>query len=92
VRQALIDHDIVDLLIAHDLIMEVPVIRESDPLSIAIQKLKQYDIENIPVVSSKSNDEFIGIITHRDIMESYNRMINEAENSEYLTDSYYGKK
>ncbi len=92
VRQALIDHDIVDLLIAHDLIMEVPVIRESDPLSIAIQKLKQYDIENIPVVSSISNEEFIGIITHRDIMESYNRMINEAENSEYLTDSYYCKK
>lgn len=92
VRQALMDHDLVDLLIAQDLIMQVPVIRGSDPLSMAIQKIKQYDIENIPVVAEGADNEFIGIITHRDIIESYNRLIGEADHCEYLTGSYYDKK
>ena len=92
VRQALMDRDLVDLLIAYDLILRVPGISSTDPLSKAVQKIQKYNIENIPVVSEKSGNELLGIITHRDIVESYNRLIDEAEDSEYLTDSYYDKK
>jgi len=85
VRQALMNNDLVELLIAHDLIVQVPVIKESDPLTLAISKIKQMDIENIPVVSDESDDYLIGIITYKDIMQSYNKMLDEADHSEHLT-------
>lgn len=85
VRQTLMDNDLVDLLIAHDLIMQVPVVRESDPLTLAISKIKQYEIENIPVVSDRDGTTLAGIITYKDILQSYNRMLDEAEHSEHLT-------
>ncbi len=92
VRQTLMDSDLVDLLIAHDLIVQVPVVKESDPLTLAITKIKQYDIENIPVVSDESEDILTGIITYRDIIQSYNRMLDEADHSEHLTKKNFKKK
>lgn len=85
VRQTLMNNDLVELLIAHDLIVQVPVVKESDPLTHAINKIKQYDIENIPVVSDSSEDTLVGIITYKDIMQSYNRMLDEADHTEHLT-------
>jgi CIC family chloride channel protein len=85
VRQTLMNDDLVELLIAHDLIVQVPVVKESDPLTHAINKIKQFDIENIPVVSDSSEDNLIGIITYKDIMQSYNRMLDEADHTEHLT-------
>ncbi|HNX23253.1 MAG TPA: chloride channel protein [Spirochaetota bacterium] len=89
IRQALLNNDLVDLLIAHDLIMQVPAVRESDQLTQALNKIKQYDIENIPVVSDSSNDKLVGIITYRDIMQSYNKMLDEADHTEHLTKKHY---
>ncbi len=91
VRQTLMDNDLVDLLIAHDLIMQIPVVRESDPLTLAISKIKQYEIENIPVVSDRDGTTLAGIITYKDILQSYNRMLDEAEHSEHLTPKKYNK-
>jgi len=92
VRQTLLNNDLVELLIAHDLIVQVPVVKESDPLSLAIHKIKQYDIENIPVVSDNSEDILTGIITYKDIIQSYNRMLDEADHSEHLTKKNFMKK
>ncbi len=92
VRQTLMDDDLVDLLIAHDLITQVPVVRESDPLTLAISKIKQYEIEIIPVVSDKDGTTLSGIITYKDILQSYNVMLDEAEHSEHLTKKNYKKR
>jgi len=89
VRQALMNNDLVDLLIAHDLIAQVPVVKESDPLTHAINQIKQYDIENIPVVSDYSDDTLVGIITYKDIIQSYNKMLDEADHTEHLTKKKY---
>lgn len=91
VRQTLLNNDLVDLLIAHDLIMEIPVVRESDPLTLAISKIKQYEIDNIPVVSDKDGTTLAGIITYKDILQSYNIMLDEAEHSEHLTKKNHKK-
>jgi CIC family chloride channel protein len=91
VRQTLMDNDLVDLLIAQDLIMQVPVVRESDPLTLAISKIKQYEIEIIPVVSDRDGTTLAGIITYKDILQSYNVMLDEAEHSEHLTKKNYKK-
>lgn len=85
VRYALMNNDLADLLIARDLIVEVPVVRESDPLSFAINKIKQYDIENIPVISDMPENKLAGIITYRAIIQSYNRILDEADQTEHLT-------
>jgi len=85
VRQTLLNNDLVDLLIAHDLIVQVPVVSESDPLTHAINKIKQYDIENIPVISDTGENLLSGIITYKDIMQSYNSMLDEASHTEHLT-------
>ncbi len=91
VRQALADNDLVDLLIAHDLIISVPVVSINDPLTLVAEKIKLYDIENIPVVSDSPENRLTGIITYKDIIQSYTQMLNEAEGTELLTKKRSGK-
>lgn len=85
IRQALIDNDLTDLLIANDLVMDIPAITMHEPLSSAIEKVRQYDIENIPVIIPENNDHLEGIITRKDIIDAYNRIMQNIEESEYLT-------
>ncbi|NLV68984.1 MAG: chloride channel protein [Spirochaetes bacterium] len=85
IRQALIDNTLTELLIAKDLIMETPAITIHEPLSSAIEKVRQYDIENIPVISPENNGRLEGIITRKDIIDAYNRIMHNIEESEYLT-------
>ena len=84
VRQALLDNDLTDLLIAGDLVIDIPPVTVNDPVNMAIQMIKEYDIENIPVVSSIESRELVGIITHRDIIETYCKKLDDISMSEYL--------
>ncbi len=89
VRQALMDNDLVDLLIANDLVMDIPAVTEEDPLTVAIQKMRKYEIENIPVISSDHKNTFVGIITHKDIIQTYDRMLEDMDNTESITGTFY---
>lgn len=84
VRQALLDNDLSDLLIAGDIVIDIPPVNENDPVSFAIEKIREYNVENIPVVKSASNMEFIGIINHRDIIETYYKTLDDISMSEFL--------
>jgi len=84
VRQALLDNDLADLLIAGDLAVCVPAIKEDDPVTLAIKKIREFDIENIPVVSADGSGKFAGIITHRDIIETYYKMLDDIGMTEFL--------
>lgn len=84
VREALVDKELVDLLIAGDLTMPVPTVLEDDPVSIAIHKIEKYNIENVPVVKSETDRTIVGILTHHDIMQAYNKLIKNWETNEYL--------
>lgn len=84
VRQALLDNDLTDLLIAGDLVIKIPPVKIDDPVSTAIAKIREYDIENIPVVVSKENMEFVGIVNHRDIIETYYKTLDDISMSEFL--------
>lgn len=85
IRQALIDNDLTDLLIANDLIMDIPAVTLHEPLSSVIEKVRQFDIENIPVVIPENNNHLEGIITRKDIIDAYNRILQNIDESEYLT-------
>ena len=84
VRQALLDNDLSDLLIAGDLLIDISPVKEDDSVSLAIQKIREYNIENIPVIKSDKNSEFIGIINHRDIIETYYKTLDDISMSEFL--------
>jgi len=84
VRQALITHELVDLLIAGDLVVPVPPVTETDPVSTALKNIKKYDIENIPVVKNSTPGELVGVLRHQDILHAYNAMLEEWETHKFL--------
>ena len=86
VRQALITHELVDLLIAGDLIIPIPAVTEDDPVSGALENIKKFDVENIPVVSPGPDDSKItGILRHQDILQAYNTLREEWATNRFLT-------
>lgn len=87
VRHAILDNDLADLLIASDIAVKVPAVSIYDPVTDALMKLKEYELEIVPVVSGDSDDIFEGIITHKDIIETYFEMIENISMSEHLTKS-----
>lgn len=90
VRHAILDNDLADLLIASDIAVKVPAVDIFDPVADALMKLKEYELEIIPVVSGENNNVFEGIITHKDIIETYFEVIEDIGMSQHLTKS--GKK
>jgi len=91
-RKTMMNNDMAALLIADDLTATVPVVKENDPLSVATQKLEQFDIENIPVVSKRASGKFRGIVTYRDILHRYNEMLEEFDSGESLLGGFRRKK
>jgi len=83
VRQALLDRDLIDLMIARDLAIPVPTISGKDPVSQALKKIEMYDIETIPVTSG-GDMNIIGVLTHQDIIQAYNRLLNEWETDQFI--------
>lgn len=87
VRQAIVSHELTELLIAGDVIDEVPVVTDDDPVSLAMQKIEEYDLETIPVVKSENQRTVTGVLTHRDIIQAYNRLLDAWATDQFLTDS-----
>ena len=86
VRQALITHELVDLLIAGDLVIPIPAVTENDPVSGALANIQKFDIENIPVVSSIIEPcKITGILRHQDILQAYNTLREEWATNRFLT-------
>jgi CIC family chloride channel protein len=70
IRQALLDNELVDLLIAGDLAMKGPGVTDRDPVSEAMKKIGKYDIEHIPVVNNERDRRIVGSITHQTIIQA----------------------
>jgi CIC family chloride channel protein len=90
VRQALLDNDLADLLIASDLAVKLPAVQPQDSISTAIKIMKEYDLENVPVVN-RANGKLEGIVTHRDIIEKYFSIVDDIALSEHLIKSEKAK-
>jgi CIC family chloride channel protein len=90
VRHAILDNDLADLLIAGDIAVKVPAVKITDPVANALMKIKEFELEIIPVVSGEYHSYFEGVITHKDIIETYFEVIEDISMSEHLTKS--GKK
>ncbi|MDY6968123.1 MAG: chloride channel protein [Spirochaetota bacterium] len=91
IRQAFISNELVDLLIAGDITLSVPVVSEDDPVSLAIKKIEKNDIDSIPVVNNNDKTQIVGILTHQDIIHAYNRMLEAWETDQFLINYSYRK-
>ncbi|HNR87483.1 MAG TPA: chloride channel protein [Spirochaetota bacterium] len=89
-REALLDHALIDLLIAKDLITPVPSVTADEPVSSAMQKIEKFDVDIIPVVKTPDDPEIIGILTYPDIVQAYNTLLEQRETSQFLI-NYHGR-
>ncbi|MEW6079030.1 MAG: chloride channel protein [Thermodesulfobacteriota bacterium] len=90
VRQALITQELVDLLIAGDLIIPIPAVDEDDPVSAALENIQKFDVENIPVVASREDPAALtGILRHQDILQAYQTLREEWATDRFLTNYHF---
>lgn len=92
IRQVIASTDMTDLLIAGDLATRVPIVTDGESVSVAIQKLEEYHLQTIPVVSSASDPVVTGILTHRDILQAYTMLLEKWGTGQYLVNYSSVKK
>jgi CIC family chloride channel protein len=67
------DPSLSHLVIAGDLVREIPFVTPEEPLSSVNEKLWLRDLGWLPVVLSDSDRKFVGIITRRDLLGAFER-------------------
>ena len=86
IREALVSNELIDLLIAGDVISEAPIVTEDEKVSKAMDKIDQFNLENIPVISRDGSYKIVGNLTHESIIQAYNRQLKEWETDQFLID------
>lgn len=61
------------LVIAGDLVREIPFVTPEEPLSSVNEKLWLRDLGWLPVVSSEKERKFLGMVTRRDLLGAFER-------------------
>lgn len=90
IRQILETDELNDLLIARDITMPVPIVTDDDPLSVAIHKIEEYNLQTIPVVKTNNYKKIIGVLTHQEILHSYYALLEKWGDDQFLID--YSRK
>lgn len=83
-----------DIVIAHDLMSEsVPAVKPGDSLDQVMRLFGNYDVEELPVIDEQDADRIVGVVSYRDVIETYNRelvrrdLLNETSASIRLAES-----
>jgi CIC family chloride channel protein len=75
IKETLPERDISNLVIAEDLLQEIPFVTRSEPLTSVNEKLWFRDLGQLPVVDSAENRRFLGIVTRRDLLGAFDREV-----------------
>jgi CIC family chloride channel protein len=75
IKESLPDRNISSLVIAADLVTEIPFVTPSEPLTSVNEKLWFRDLGQLPVVDSAENRRFLGIVTRRDLLGAFDREV-----------------
>jgi CIC family chloride channel protein len=75
IKETLPERDISNLVIAEDLLQEIPFVTRSEPLTSVNEKLWFRDLGQLPVVDSPENRRFLGIVTRRDLLGAFDREV-----------------
>ncbi len=75
VKSRFADAELTGLVIAEDLVTEIPFVTPSEPLISVNEKLWFRDLGQLPVVESAENRNFLGIVTRRDLLGAFDREV-----------------
>jgi CIC family chloride channel protein len=75
VKSRFSDQDLSGLVIAEDLVTEIPFVTPSEPLTSVNEKLWFQDLGQLPVVESAESRRFLGIVTRRDLLGAFDREV-----------------
>lgn len=75
VKDRFADPSLSDLVIAEDLVAEIPWVTPSEPLTSVNEKLWFRDLGQLPVVETSENRRFLGIVTRRDLLGAFDREV-----------------
>jgi len=75
IKETLPEREISKLVIAEDLLQEIPFVTPSEPLTSVNEKLWFRDLGQLPVVESAENRRFLGIVTRRDLLGAFDREV-----------------
>jgi len=75
VKDILHEQDPTSVVIAEDLVSDIPFVTRSEPLTSVNEKLWFRDLGQLPVVDSPETRRFLGIVTRRDLLGAFDREV-----------------
>jgi chloride channel protein, CIC family len=75
IKEMLPERDISSLVIAEDLVSEIPFVTPNEPLTSVNEKLWFRDLGQLPVVDAPESRRFLGIVSRRDLLGAFDREI-----------------
>ncbi len=75
VKRILGEAEYAPLLIAGDLVTDIPVVTPEDSLVEVNEKLWLRDLGQLPVVDTEEDRRFVGIVTRRDVLGAFDREV-----------------
>ncbi len=75
IKETIPDKELGGLVIAEDLVTEIPCVTPSESLTSVNEKLWFRDLGHLPVVDSPETRRFLGIVTRRDLLGAIDREV-----------------
>ena len=75
IKETFLDKELGALVIAEDLVTEIPCVTPSESLTSVNEKLWFRDLGHLPVVDSLESKRFLGIVTRRDLLGAIDREV-----------------
>jgi CIC family chloride channel protein len=71
IKESFPERELSGLVVASDLVTEIPFVTPEEPLTSVNEKLWFRDVGQLPVVESAANPRFLGIVTQRDLLGAF---------------------
>lgn len=78
--RALIRQDVGDVIIAADIMVPPKLLHLSDPFNVAFEYFRESGEPELPVLKPGSTNKFIGVLSEREFLLSYERMMTKNRN------------
>jgi CIC family chloride channel protein len=75
IKETFLEKELGVLVIAEDLVTEIPCVTPSESLTSVNEKLWFRDLGHLPVVDSLESNRFLGIVTRRDLLGAIDREV-----------------
>ncbi len=79
VRSVLFEEGMDQLLIARDFMSKAVTVTPAESLKSALKKFIQYNYSQIPVIDIRNENRIIGILSHEDVIATYNKKIRHLK-------------